>query len=599
MRRIFGLVILMCLLVTFASCALTPPPAPTPEPETPAVQHPQAAQYYVLFDKDNHISIKLDIEDSELAKLQADFEHYSARGSKSPIYRMADLYIVITTPDGQKMEWTIPEVGVRMKGNTSRQDFYSDEEGMYNLIHFKVSFNETFDNPVYYDIDTKTWESKAKLEREARTFATLDKIDLRWNRNDDTTYIREGYAYDFYRSFDVLAPLSTLATLDIGDEHAGVFALYEPIDKAFLEKRLPTAALGGDLYKCGWSSEGATFTKFYSIGIENEDNSEFYIYDLKTNKTTSTHESLRKLIETLNKKGLTKEQFCSVVDEESFLYYCATSYIIGNPDDLRNNYNNTYIYFRPDTGKMVLIPYDMDRGFGVNVWNPYGDGMTTDSPYMAMNVGGYQRNPLFIASVQEGGFLVEEFTAVLREVMASKMLTDEAFNAAYERAYTLYKGDTMPTKSYHNAAWYAFIFDNTRTCAPSDGANMSFHDYIEAKLATLSAILRGEEVNGPSINVETPELYLRADFTGWDMDAQYRLIDKGDGLYAVTVTKWQEFRFKIYNQIDGRWYGAEVMDPDCAVRFEEDGHTNVVLGAGSYLIYFDVKTNSISIVQVN
>lgn len=598
MRRIIGFVTLLFLLVPLFSCALVPPPTPTPEPEMPDVQHPQAAQYYALFDKDNHISIKLDIQDSELAKLQTDFDHYSARGSKSPIYRMADLYIVITTSDGVKMDFTIPQVGVRMKGNTSRQDFYSHEEGMYNLIHFKVSFSETFDNPLYYGADALTWEENARLERQARTFATLDKIDLRWNRNDDTTYIREGYAYDLYRSFDLLTPLTTIASLDIGSDHAGVYTLYEPIDKAFLERRLPERALGGDLYKCGWTNEGVTFTRFYSYGIEDEDKGAFYIYDLKTNKSTSTHESLRNLIATLNKKGLTKEEFCGVVDEENFLYYAAVSYIIGNPDDLRNNYNNTYIYFRPDTGKMMLIPYDMDRGLGVNIWNPYGEGMTTDSPFTGFNINGRQRNPLFTTSVQEGGFLVDAFADKLKEVASSDMLTDAAFDAAYERARALYATETTPSKTYYNASWCAFTFDNTRTCAPTDSANMSFHDYIEAKLATLSAILRGEAVQGPAVEVKEPDLYLRADFTGWEMDEEYHLEEKDGGVYAIAVTRWQEFRFKIYNHIDGRWYGAEVMDPDCAVHFEEDGHTNVVLGAGSYIVYFDTIHNTISIIKV-
>ena len=38
----------------------------------------------------------------------------------------------------------------------------------------------------------------------------------------------------------------------------------------------------------------------------------------------------------LNYKG-----YASVVDIDNFLAYAAVSYIVGNPDDLRNNYNNT------------------------------------------------------------------------------------------------------------------------------------------------------------------------------------------------------------------------------------------------------------------
>ena len=63
---------------------------------------------------------------------------------------------------GEVIERVIGEVGVRMKGNTSRTDFYSDDEGMYNLVHFKLSFGETFDEEEYYGADANRWESAAR-----------------------------------------------------------------------------------------------------------------------------------------------------------------------------------------------------------------------------------------------------------------------------------------------------------------------------------------------------------------------------------------------------------------------------------------------------
>ena len=44
-----------------------------------------------LFDINNYIEINLDISDEELLKIQKDYEEYSERGSKSPIYRQANL----------------------------------------------------------------------------------------------------------------------------------------------------------------------------------------------------------------------------------------------------------------------------------------------------------------------------------------------------------------------------------------------------------------------------------------------------------------------------------------------------------------------------
>jgi hypothetical protein len=137
---------------------------------------------------------------------------------------MADLYITITKPNGEEMHFTYEQVGVRMKGNTSRTNFWDSSSGMYNLVHFKISFQETFEDEAYYGSDALVWnDSDARKERKNRTFATLEKIDMRWNKNDDYTYIREHYAYEIYREFGVLAPHTSLASVDIASDHAGVW----------------------------------------------------------------------------------------------------------------------------------------------------------------------------------------------------------------------------------------------------------------------------------------------------------------------------------------------------------------------------------------
>ncbi len=106
--------------------------------------------YDQLFDMNNFISVKIHISEKELEKIQKDYDKYREKGSKSPIYRKADK-VTITIGD---QVYEIEDVGVRMKGNTSRTDFYSKEEGVYNIINLKLSFNETFDEVAYYGEDT-------------------------------------------------------------------------------------------------------------------------------------------------------------------------------------------------------------------------------------------------------------------------------------------------------------------------------------------------------------------------------------------------------------------------------------------------------------
>ena len=582
---------------------------PKEDPDLSGFDQEELALFYDFFDHENHVSLYLDISQSELKKIQKDYENYSSKGSKSPIYRMADLYITITKPTGEKLEYYIEQVGVRMKGNTSRTNFWDSSSGMYNLVHFKISFQETFDDAAYYGSDALTWtDTEARKARKNRTFATLEKIDIRWNKNDDPTYIREQYAYDIYREFGVLAPHTNLASVDIANDHAGVWLMYEPIDKVFLEKNLSPEALGGDLYKLGWTSDPASFTSFSSYGVEDEDAGKFYVYDLKTNKKTSDHLSLKNLITTLNSSACNKDSFASVVDVENFLMFAAVSYMMGNPDDLRNNYNNCYIYFRADNGKMMIIPYDMDRGLGVNKdWNPSGDHMTTDSPFNNTAIGNgksQQKNPLFTKGILNANFYKNEYVEALRTVASSNMFKISTFEEHFNIAKNLYAGDSKPSKGYGNAWNHSFSFDINK----SNGSNMSFANYITKKTQTLSKYIDGYtpdvgEGSGSGSGSENPakewDLYLRGNFNNnnWTNQAQYRFKDMGDGIYSVEVTCDNSlFKFKVYNERqsgDVAWYNTvDESKVECWFEYQ-GGNKNVQVQAGSYVIYFDTNTETI------
>lgn len=594
------------------------PDIPKEDPDLGGFDVEELELFYEFFDHENHVSLDLQISDSELKKIQKDYEKYSSMGSKSPIYRMADLRVTITKPNGEKLEYFIEQVGVRMKGNTSRTSFWDSNSGMYNLVHFKISFQETFDDAEYYGSDALVWnDTDARKERKDRTFATLEKIDMRWNKNDDPTYIREIYAYDMYRSYGVLAPHTNLASVDIGNDHAGVWVFYEPIDKIFLEKNLSPEALGGDLYKLGWTNEPASFTSFSSYGVEDEDACKFYVYDLKTNKKTSTHASLKNLINTLNSSTCTKQSFESVVDVDNFLLYAAISYMIGNPDDLRNNYNNTYVYFRADTGKAIFIPYDMDRGLGCNKdWNPSGDHLTTESPFQSRVVSGEQRNPIFKKSIQNGGFFKNEYVEVLKMVGMSEMLEPSYFEGCFNVAKNLYDDETTPSKRYGNAWDHNFSFDINKTCDLGHSSNLSFKEYTNAKRQTLAKYIDGyspdidnsgsgsDNNSGDNTTVSDWDLYLRGNFddNNWENYGNYKLKHIGDGVYSITVTATRSsgdagtFKFKIYNQKqngDEAWYNT-VDESKINTSFEYQGsNRNVQVALGTYVIYFDTNTQTI------
>lgn len=600
-KKLISLLLMLCLL---AGCTEKPSAETVPQDtqSSNAEELSQQQVYEMLFDIENTIHLDLDMTDAELSKMQLDYETYDRNGGKSPVYRMGDLHITITTPEHSTYTFTINEVGVRMKGNTSRTDFYDPQQGIYNLIHLKISFQETFDNEQYYGDQAKTWTDADRSARKNRTFATLEKIDLRWNRCDDSTFIREYFAYQTYREYGVLAPNTNLASFDWAGYHMGVYTINEPIDEVFLAKHLPISALGGDLYKCGWAgNSNASFRETNSIGIEDDGAGQFYAYDLKTNKKTSDHSALKNLIHTLNRTSCSKDDIAALVDMDDFLSFSAVSYLLGNPDDLRSNYNNCYVYFRADNGKALFIPYDYDRCLGVTVhWNPTGNAVTADSPFSAeLNSGnGAQRNPLILYTIAEGGYFLQEYADRLTAIVNSSWFRYDTFSHLYSIAKTNYGTLARPDKAFHNANGLKLSFDIDRTSHISANENISVWEYWEAKLVTLDFYMeRLEHYVDPNPSIPTP-WYIRSDVTNWQNDPAYTLTEE-NGKLSIQLTTKNELRLKVYNDDTGRWYGSECVSDDCAVSFDTDGHTNIVLTAGTYTITFDPETETIYLERQN
>lgn len=601
MRRILLLMLCICLL---AGCAFLTVTLIQPENiETPYM--PEQQIYEMLFDIENKVELKLDMSTEELEKMQADYDKYDRNGSKSPIYRMADLHITLTTPTGKIHTWTLPEVGVRMKGNTSRTGFYSPDKGIYNIIHLKLSFQETFDDAEHYGADAREWTPAEREKRKNRTFATLEKLDLRWNRCDDGTYLKEYFAYETYRHYGVPAPRTNLAVFQWANIHMGVFTINEPVDKIFLEKNLPETALGGDLYKVGWAgNSNGSFLYYDSIGIENEDTGEFFAYDLKTNKKTSTHRSLTKFISRMNAGDVTKETFGELVDLDTYLPFAAVSYLLGNPDDMRNNYNNFYVYFRHDTGKAVFIPYDYDRCLGITAhWNPTGNGVTRDNPFSDRllayaddpnHPNSIQRNPVILYSIAAGGYYVREYADLLRQIAEDDWFTFETFEALYRMAEANYANLTPPEKEFDNTQNLHLSFNLYRTSDHSSNGNISIEEYLSTKLTTLYTYL----ANVNSYAAGNPQIvhtfFLRADFTDWNLDERYVLTPDA-GHQAIHLSLSSTAAMKVYNIQTDRWYGAECIVANCNIDFETDSYTNIVLPKGIYTLYFDTKSESITI----
>ena len=405
----------------------------------------QQSLYDELFDFNSVVQIDVNISKEELAKIQQDYDYYLAKNSKSPIYRKADS--VTFTINGKK--YVIEEVGIRMKGGSSRTSYYNDILGIYNIVSFKLSFDQAFDDARYYSAAAREWKNDEEREKRLnRTFATLKSLELKWNSNADNTYVRSTYMEEMFKDFGICAQKCRLADCRIGGCKMGVYRFLEPVDEIFIRRYMPEEDWGGDLYKARCTQyTPANYSLMNTYGMDSRNNAVFYNFDLKTNQQTSNHESIKRLIDVVNKEGVTREELDEVADVDSLALFCAINFAAGNLDDMRNNYNNHYVYFRKSDGKAYFIPYDCEVCLGITVYgiDPSGGCLTDESPYVDYNyrykTG--QENKLVRQIVLEGGYYVDQYTAYLKDICQSKWLTEENYLNYYSVAEKNYSDSVV------------------------------------------------------------------------------------------------------------------------------------------------------------
>jgi len=467
--------------------------------------------YYTLWEQDANICVKIDISAYELKKIDEAHSHYASTGdsTRSDTYRKCNLQITVNGT-----EYRFDEVGIRMRGNTSRRNFADENGEIFNLVHFRFSLNETFDGEEY---QSGSWASElyhdwssdedGKKARDDRTFATMKKFYVKWNKNYDQTYSREIYANKMFAQCGVLCPHVTLANVQLkqksGFENLGVFTLYETIDKQFVKRNFDKEHRGGDLYKCSYNNAPANLTTADGRGVETP--AQRFVYSLKTNDDRSAadynhHKYLIALIDALNDDSLSTEEFRqkleTVADMDYFARFEAVNYLLGNPDCFRNNANNYYLYFTPQ-GVAYFIPYDYDRCLGINMdWNPSGDGMTTARPFQTDSVTGTPVSPMYTKTILDGG--IAEYKALyaskLNYVLTkTNLFTAEEFNKVFEAYRLTYSAVAMPSDEICNKCKLnkrALRFDlGIAGSKSSTTVNYPVSNYMQEKRATAEAEL--------------------------------------------------------------------------------------------------------------
>ena len=364
--------------------------------------------------------------------------------SHSEIYRQVDFEYLDSA--GETIE-ILEKVGFKMKGNTSRQwpeEFYKNDGEFDNRpkrFSFSLKFDEKFDDDesVYSCIDNSGSPSSVKghpcwsrigknldevPENDDRTFMGLEKIFLRYNR-DDPSYQRELLAHDIFNSIGIPLSRASHANVELliegeGDLYnkplprsynMGVFQILEQIDKPFLKrffgkngflfKMSDNADLAGSEEidpNCIFYEDSITYidSNFCQIGVEKTDpisrqewlGSSNYLnpqfvnsdindggeesqfrpykppYDLKTKKKSITdgRELLTDFIAFVQTYP-SSEMLREHFDIDIFIKAQAAEIVIGAVDHYVRVGNNYYLYFNPITEKWIYIPNDFDFVF--------------------------------------------------------------------------------------------------------------------------------------------------------------------------------------------------------------------------------------------
>ncbi|NTW95740.1 MAG: hypothetical protein HGB31_03875 [Erysipelotrichaceae bacterium] len=408
--------------------------------------------YFDFFDPSIYHEIVIEVKAKSLDQLDVDmnkvFEKYgnyriSSYVSANFIYR----------EDG-KEKIRINEVGLRTHGNVFSRYLIQYDGYSMNSLHWRVSFDETFD----LKVDSEYYKARKK-----RDLYGLENLVLKWNRTSvwskDTTdpYITESYGYQLYEDAGIPSSKASLVhvifSIDGKEIDQGVMTMIEPVDDEFLQKRYSKDDQTGNLYKALWQMVPANMTGTTPLyfGVKKEEQNYFPPYDIKTNEDTNHGSDLRDFIKTYQTKSDKSlyDYLNESVNLDEFMKFNAMNYLFGNPDDIRYNANNYYLYFDSSKSpKLNFLPTDLDKGLGITDWNPDGQEMKSILPLDKYSSNGVvDIVPLLSKTILS---TYDPFVSAYLETLnqqVTTVFTYPKYLKAYQMAYKLYHEDASRSKT--------------------------------------------------------------------------------------------------------------------------------------------------------
>jgi len=214
---------------------------------------------------------------------------------------------------------TLPDVGVRIKGESSRRT-------LMQKAAFKIKTDE-------YVAD--------------QTLLGMKRITLN-NMLSDDTYMAECLAYHVWRRARLPAPRCNHAVVYVNGTYYGVYAHVESEDKTFLRRWF--ASDDGNLYEDGMAD-------FVSGAASS--------FDLQTNEMVNDRSDLIALISAIDSASSATylQDLDAVLDTAHFLRFSALEAAVNQWDGYSYTYfepNNFRIYHDPTTRKFTFLPWGHD-----------------------------------------------------------------------------------------------------------------------------------------------------------------------------------------------------------------------------------------------
>lgn len=290
---------------------------------TPPFLFSQQDQSWKLYDDSEVAIIEITVDPAALEwmynHVESDSVHLASINFKNPF-----------------INETIDSVGLRIRGNTSRQA---------KKKSFKLSFNHFVKGREFFDVDN---------------------LNLNGEHNDPSI-ARSKLCWDLYKKIGVISSRASHAAVYINGEYYGLYVSVEDIDDEFLKKNFEDAS--GNLWKClypadlSFISNNPAAYKFVSGGRR--------AYDLKTNTDSDDYTRFAKLVKIINQTPpeLFADSLESILNVVSALKYFAVNNLVGSWDDYWFLKNNYYFYDDPANKLFYLIPYDYDNTFGIDWFN--------------------------------------------------------------------------------------------------------------------------------------------------------------------------------------------------------------------------------------